>query len=72
MSRRAQRRGRPYQPLPARRVNWGARLVIVVVAFILSVALHIGGAAILEMQSRAPSNELAQNLDSSDRASSLD
>jgi hypothetical protein len=47
--------------------NWS-----VVVAFILSVALHIGGAAILEMQSRAPSNELAQNLDSSDRASSLD
>ena len=47
--------------------NWS-----VVVAFILSVALHIGGAAILEMQSRAPSNELAQNLDSSDRAKALE
>jgi len=41
MSRRAQRRGRPYQPLPARRVNWGARLVIVVVAFILVAGFAI-------------------------------
>ena len=41
MSRRSQRRGRPYQPLPARRVNWGARLVIVIVAFILVVGFAI-------------------------------
>jgi hypothetical protein len=41
VSRRSQRRGRPYQPLPARRVNWGARLVIVVVAFILVAGFAI-------------------------------
>ena len=41
MSRRSPRRGRPYQPLPARRVNWGARLVIVVVAFILVAGFAI-------------------------------
>jgi hypothetical protein len=41
MSRRSQRRGRPYQPLPARHVNWGARLVIVVVAFILVAGFAI-------------------------------
>jgi hypothetical protein len=41
MSRRSQRRGRPYQPLPPRRVNWGARLVIVVVAFILVAGFAI-------------------------------
>jgi hypothetical protein len=36
------RRGRAYQPLPARRVNWGARLLVVFVAFVL-----IAGFAIL-------------------------
>jgi hypothetical protein len=41
MSRRSSRKGRPYQPLPARRVNWGARLVIVVVAFILVAGFAI-------------------------------
>jgi hypothetical protein len=41
MSRRSQRRGRPYQPLPARRSNWGARLVIVVVAFVLVAGFAI-------------------------------
>ena len=41
MSRRSSRRGRPYQPLPERRVNWGARLVIVVVAFILVAGLAV-------------------------------
>jgi hypothetical protein len=41
MSRRSQRRGRPYQPLPAHRVNWGARLVIVIVAFILVAGFAI-------------------------------
>ena len=35
MSRRSSRRGRPYQPLPERRTNWGARLVVIFVAFIL-------------------------------------
>jgi hypothetical protein len=42
MSRRSNRRGRPYQPLPTRHVNWGARLVIIFVAFVL-----IAGFAIL-------------------------
>lgn len=28
-------RGRPYQPYPERRTNWGARLLIVAVAFIM-------------------------------------
>ena len=35
MSRRSGRKGRPYQPYPVRRVNWGARLLIVAVAFIM-------------------------------------
>jgi hypothetical protein len=35
VSRRTSRRGRPYQPLPERRANWGARLLVVFVAFIL-------------------------------------
>ncbi len=42
MSRRSQRRGRPYQPLPERRMNWGARLIVIFVALIM-----IGGIAIL-------------------------
>jgi hypothetical protein len=41
MSRRSQRRGRPYQPLPPRHVNWGARLVIIFVAFILVAGFAI-------------------------------
>ena len=41
MSRRSSRKGRPYQPLPVRRVNWGARLVIVIVAFILVAGFAI-------------------------------
>jgi len=41
MSRRSPRRGRPYQPLPARQVNWGARLTVVVVAFILVIGFAI-------------------------------
>jgi len=41
MSRRSQRRGRPYQPLPTRRVNWGARLVIISVAFVLVAGFAI-------------------------------
>jgi hypothetical protein len=41
MSRRSQRRGRTYQPLPTRRVNWGARLVIVIVAFVLVAGFAI-------------------------------
>jgi uncharacterized membrane protein len=39
MTRR--RRGRPYQPYPARNVNWGARLVIVAVGFIMIVGFAI-------------------------------
>jgi hypothetical protein len=39
MTRR--RRGRPYQPYPARKVNWGARLVIVAVGFIMIVGFAI-------------------------------
>ena len=41
MSRRSQRRGRPYQPLPERSVNWGARVIVVFVAFILIVGFAI-------------------------------
>jgi hypothetical protein len=41
MSRRSPRRGRPYQPLPERRINWGARLTVVVVAFILVIGFAI-------------------------------
>jgi hypothetical protein len=41
MSRRSSRRGRPYQPLPERRVNWVARLVISVVAFVLVAGFAI-------------------------------
>jgi hypothetical protein len=41
MSRRSSRRGRPYQPLPERRVSWVARLVIIVVAFVLVAGFAI-------------------------------
>jgi hypothetical protein len=40
------RRGRPYQPLPARRNPWLARVVIVAIVLLLvfgSLALFIGG-----------------------------
>jgi hypothetical protein len=39
MSRR--RRGRPYQPYPSQRVNWGARLLIVLVGFIMVAGIAI-------------------------------
>ena len=42
MSRRGSRKGRPYQPLPERHTNWGARLLVLFVAVIL-----IAGFAIL-------------------------
>jgi hypothetical protein len=42
MSRRSARRGRPYQPIPQRRINWAARALVVFVAFIM-----IAGFAIL-------------------------
>jgi hypothetical protein len=35
------RKGRPYQPYPARSVNWGARLIIVAVGFIMVVGIAI-------------------------------
>ena len=41
MSRRSTRRGRTYQPLPERRLAWGARLVVIVVAFILVAGFAI-------------------------------
>ena len=41
MSRRSNRRGRPYQPLPARHVNWGARLTVVLVALVLVIGFAI-------------------------------
>ena len=41
MSRRSPRRGRPYQPLPERHINWGARLTVVVVALVLVVGFAI-------------------------------
>jgi hypothetical protein len=40
MTRRRQR-GRTYQPLPARHVNWGARLLVVFVAFVLVAGFAI-------------------------------
>jgi hypothetical protein len=39
MTRR--RKGRPYQPYPVRSVNWGARLLIVLVGFIMVVGIAI-------------------------------
>lgn len=39
MTRR--RRGRPYQPYPPRRVNWGARVIIVIVGFIMILGIAI-------------------------------
>ena len=39
MTRR--RKGRPYQPYPARSSNWGARLVIVIVGFILVLGIAV-------------------------------
>jgi hypothetical protein len=44
----------------------------VVIAFVLSVALHVGAVALVEMQSRPASVELGQNVDRSDRAKALD
>ena len=41
MSRRSNRRGRPYQPYPERRTNWVARLVVVFVAFVMVAGLAI-------------------------------
>jgi len=41
MSRRSNRRGRPYQPYPERRVNWGARLLVVFVAFVMVAGFAI-------------------------------
>jgi hypothetical protein len=41
MSRRSGRRGRPYQPMPDRRVNWGARLLIVAIAFVMVAGIAI-------------------------------
>ncbi|MDP9468567.1 MAG: hypothetical protein M3P32_07515 [Chloroflexota bacterium] len=41
MSRRSSRRGRPYQPLPERHVNWAARLTVVFVAFVLVAGFAI-------------------------------
>jgi hypothetical protein len=39
MTRR--RKGRPYQPYPARTTNWGARLVIVAIGFILVLGIAV-------------------------------
>jgi hypothetical protein len=39
MTRR--RKGRPYQPYPARSTNWGARLVIVAVGFIMVLGIAV-------------------------------
>jgi len=39
MTRR--RRGRPYQPYPTRKVNWGARLVIIGVGLIMVLGFAV-------------------------------
>jgi hypothetical protein len=35
------RRGRPYQPYPTRTANWGARLLIVLIGFLMVVGIAI-------------------------------
>jgi hypothetical protein len=44
----------------------------VIIAFILSIALHISAVAIVEMQSRQPAGEFADNFNANDRAEALD
>jgi hypothetical protein len=39
MTRR--RKGRPYQPYPARTSSWGARLVIVVIGLVLVLGIAV-------------------------------
>ena len=39
MTRR--RKGRPYQPYPARSTNWGARLVIIAIGFIMVIGIAV-------------------------------
>ena len=39
MTRR--RRGRPYQPYPARTTHWAARLVIVAIGFIMVIGIAV-------------------------------
>ena len=39
MTRR--RKGRPYQPYPTRSTNWGARLVIVAIGFIMVLGIAV-------------------------------
>jgi hypothetical protein len=41
MTRRSQRRGRPYQPYPVRKVNWGARLLVALVAVMMVVGIAV-------------------------------
>jgi beta-lactamase regulating signal transducer with metallopeptidase domain len=41
MSRKSTRRRRGYQPYPERRANWGARLLVVFVAFVMIVGFAI-------------------------------
>ncbi len=41
MSRRSGRRRRPYQPYPERRINWGARLLVVAIAFVMVAGIAI-------------------------------
>ena len=35
------RKGRPYQPYPARTTNWAARLVIVAIGFIMVLGIAV-------------------------------
>jgi len=41
MSRRSKGRRRVYQPLPRSQVNWGARLLIVVIGFVMVAGIAI-------------------------------
>ena len=41
MSRRSNRRGRPYQPMPARRSGNGARFLVIVVLLALVVGFAV-------------------------------
>jgi hypothetical protein len=38
---RRRRSGRPYQPYPQRRGNWGARLLIVIIGFVMIIGIAV-------------------------------
>jgi hypothetical protein len=71
-SRRVLRVVRSAYKVPPPAIYRGGSNWTVVIAFVLSVALHVAAVAVVQMQSRSPSIELAHNVESSDRAKALD